>query len=249
MSRCARRLTVLITVPVLHVGCRIPFSTAMTGPTTRRPAPSPAMPQDGTALPIADAPPATRRRTEHDGPMLAVQPPAAQAVPSAAPADTAGPSEPAPVAGAVGGTKRRRDEWLRAAPGEEGPAAPAARAAGGREEAPEATAASDEPAPKRARMEVSPERADPQAPARGAAALASPPSATRSGGSAGVLTRSGRSARADVAAPSSRPADGEFDRRQLHDLPRDVRTRLLNGAPLAVAEPITGAIQCHPLVV
>ena len=58
----------------------------------------------------------------------------------------------------------------------------------------------------------------------------------------GIGTRSG--AVSGAPSPLSLAAAPEFDRRQLHDLPREVRRRLLDGAPLAANKPITGASLC-----
>jgi len=195
-----------------------------------------------TAQPDADAPPPSARlKTEHPASAPSAHPPAPQSVPSAAPAVAAvPPAEPATGAGAIAGAKRRRDESLPPASRGEGAAAPAAGAATGREGKQQAdAAAADEPVPKRTRVEASPERVI--AASRGAVGgAASPASGTRS---AGGRTRVGNAAWGAASPPqSTRPVEAEFERRQLHDLPRDVRTRLLEGAPLAADQPITGAI-------
>ena len=194
-----------------------------------------------TAQPDADAPPSSARlKTEHPGSAPSAHPPAPQSVPSAAPAVAAAAAEPATGAGAVAGGKRRRDEPVTSASGGEGAAARAAGAATGREAShPAGAAAADEPVPKRTRVEASPERI--LAAARGAATGGtSPAPGTRS---AGGRTRAGNAAWGAASPPqATRPAEAEFERRQLHDLPRDVRTRLLEGAPLAADQPITGAV-------
>ena len=83
-------------------------------------------------------------------------------------------------------------------------------------------------------MKASPERGGLLA--RAAAGGSPPASGTRSGG----RTRTGHAAWGVSSPPQAQPVDAEFERRQLHDLPRDIRVRLLEGAPLAADQPITG---------
>ena len=196
---------------------------------TCRPAPPAAVAEHGMASADGQiAAPMTRRRAAL-APAVTAEERVGPAPASAATAALPGPTTHA--AAAAAGTKRQR---------EDGPAGPDAEAQDGvGDELPVHVGKRAKPA------HGSPERSVVRCMTCGAAAAGAAESPASSP-TRGIATRSGAvpGAPPPPLSPGRLPAPAEFERRQLQELPREVRRRLLEGEPLAAAKPVTGASRC-----